>query len=173
MYFWAAANPPSGVRTKLRIALALLMPIIVLAGCGGPSVEAARAAVPHVPAPHVPPPPRGHIPHWEPYEPHVRPRVVPPDVASEEVLKELRVRELERRYAKWSALVPYACKAKGLWDASQAESADEAVEKVLLDAGGDFTFLSRVVALVNDMKEQSSFNRISELAMFTYCEAYH
>jgi hypothetical protein len=94
----------------MRVVLALIA-IMVLAGCGEPSVEAARAAVPHVPAPHVPPPPRGHIPHWEPYEPHVRPRVVPPDVASEEVLKELRVRELERRYAKWSALVPYACKA--------------------------------------------------------------
>lgn len=155
----------------MRVVLALIA-IMVLAACGGPTVEAAWAAVPHVPAPHVPPP-RGHVPHWEPYEPRVRPRVVPPDVASEEVLKELRVRELERRYQKWSALIPYACKAKGLWDASQAESADEAVEKVLLDAGGDFTFMSRVVALVNDMEEQSSFNRISELAMFSLCEAYH
>jgi hypothetical protein len=159
------------MRRRLRVVLALIA-IMVLAGCGGPSVEAARAAVPHAPAPHVPPRPRVHIPPWE-HEPPVWRHAVPPDVASVEVLKELRIRQLERRYAQVSALVPYACKAKGLWDASQAESADEAVEKVLLDAGGDFTFLSRVVALVNDMKEQSSFNRISELAMFTFCEAYH
>jgi hypothetical protein len=98
---------------------------------------------------------------------------VPPAVASEEVLKEMRVRELERRYATVRELVPYACKAKGLWDASRAASPDEAAEKVLLDAGGATTLVPRVVELVDDMEEQSTLNRISQLAMFTYCEASH
>jgi hypothetical protein len=74
------------------------------AECGG---RAGRSSARPCAA-HVPPRPRVHIPPWE-HEPPLWRRPVPPDVASEEVLKELRVRELERRYAKWSALVPYAC----------------------------------------------------------------
>jgi hypothetical protein len=79
-----------------------------MAGCGGPSVEAALAAVPRIPAPHVPPRLPGHIARWEPYEPsRVRPRVVPPDgAAGVEALREQRVRQLERRYAQMSALGP-------------------------------------------------------------------
>jgi hypothetical protein len=65
---------PSGMRTKLLIAVTLLMAIMPLVRCSGSSVEAARAAVPQIlPAPHPPlprppvrvPRPRGpgvHIP---------------------------------------------------------------------------------------------------------------
>jgi hypothetical protein len=67
------------MRTKLLIALAVVMAIVALTGFGGASVEAARAGVPRVPAPHVPHPeprppvhlprpPGVHIPPGESFE---------------------------------------------------------------------------------------------------------
>lgn len=159
----------------MRVGLALIA-IMVLAACGGPSVEAARAAVPHVPAPHVPSRPHGHIPRWEPYEQR-EPRVgrvplVPPDGSlSFEALVELRVRRLQERYEKWSEVVPYACKAKDLWETSQAESVEDAAKQVILSEGGSLTHVPRVVRLVDDMENQSSINRIGQVAVHTLCEA--
>jgi hypothetical protein len=155
------------MRTKLLIAVALVMAIVALAGCGGASVEAARAGIPRIPAPHVHSEPRPpvHLPH--------PPGVHIPPGESLEVLKQQRVRQLERRYAAWSALIPYACLAKDLVDASKAKNADEAVRKVFISLGGDFTFVASVVDLVEDMQEQSSGDRVSELAMFTFCAAHN
>jgi hypothetical protein len=153
------------IKLLMALTLALVMAIVALAGCGGTSVEAARAGAPRVPAPHVPhPEPRPPVDLPRP------PRVHIPPEESFEVLKQQRVRQFERRYAAWSALIPYACLAKDLVDASKAETVDEAVRKAFISLGGDFTFVPRVVGLVGDMEEQSSIDRISELAMFTFCE---
>jgi hypothetical protein len=152
---------------KLLIALALVVAIVALAGCGGASVEAARVGVPRIPAPHLPHPearPPLHFPR--------PPGVHIPRGESFEVLKQQRIRQLERRYAAWSALIPYACLAKDLVDTSKAETVDEAVRKAFISFGGDFTFVPRVVGLVGDMEEQSSIDRVSELAMFTFCETH-
>jgi hypothetical protein len=161
------------MRRKLRTVLALLMAILVLAGCGRPSVEAARAAVPRAPAPHVPPRPPGHLPRWEPYRPP-RPQVpvVPHDGAlSFEASVELRVRDLRERYEQVSELIPYACKAKDIWDMSKAESIEDAAEQFVLSVGGSLTLVPSVVRLVHDMETQSATDRVGEVAVFTLCRA--
>jgi hypothetical protein len=159
--------------TKVRTVLALLMVIMVLAGCGGVNVEAARAAVPRVPAPHVPPRPP-HIPRWERYKP-LEPRVgrvpvVPHDgPLSFEALVELRVRDLRERYEQ--EVIPYACKAKDIWDMSQAESIEDAAEQVVLSVGGNVTLVPSVVRLVHEMERKSATDRVGEVAVFTLCQA--
>jgi hypothetical protein len=126
------------------------MAMMVLAGCGGPSVEVARGAVPRVPAPHVPPRPPGHIPRWEPYEPR-GPRVVPRPVLphegglSFEALVELPVRGLRERCEEVSELIPYACKAKDIWDRSQADTVEDAATQFILSVGGNVTLVPSVV----------------------------
>jgi len=163
------------MRTKLRTALALLMTLLVLAACSGWTVEeAAQAAVPRVPAPHVPPRPP-HIPRWEPYRP-LEPRVgrvpVPHDGAlSFDVLVELRVRDLEERYERVSWLIPYACKAKDIWDMSQAESIEDAAEQFVLNVGGNVTLVPSIARMVHDMERQSAVDRVGNLAVFTLCRA--
>ena len=153
--------------------LALLMVIMVLAGCGGANLEAARAAVPRVPAPHVPPRPP-HLPRWEPYRP-LEPRggrvpVVPHDGAlSFEALVELRVRDLRERYEQ--EVISYACKAKDIWDMSQAESIKDAAEQVVHNIGGNVTLVPSVVRLVHEMEGQSAIDRVGEVAVFTLCRA--
>jgi hypothetical protein len=153
------------MRTKLFIALALVIAIMPLAGCSGSSVEAARAAVPQfLPAPHPPPRPPVRVP---------RPPRPPVHIPGEsiEVLKQQRVRHLEDRYAQVDELMAYACLAKGLWDVAKAETVEDAVRQAFLNAGGTTTFLPQVVELVYDLDGQSSIDRIGQLAVFTYCNA--
>lgn len=177
MYFWAPPGNRLGMRTNLRTMVVLLIAIMVLAGCGGPSVEVARAAVPRVPAPHVPHRPPGHLPRWEPYQPQ-GPRVergpaVPRGGGlSFEALVERRVRDLQERYEEVSELIPYACKAKDIWDMSQAESIEDAAKQVVLSMGGSVTLVPRVVRLVHDMEKQSATDSVGEVAVFTLCQAY-
>ena len=154
------------MRTKLVIALALLMAIMPLAGCSGSNLEAARAAVPQIlPAPHPPPRPPVRAPRPP------RPRVHIPPGESFEVLMQRRVRQLEQRYAQVSGLIRYACRAKQILDLSQAETVEDAVKQVFLNVGGSTTFVPQVVELVHDLEGQSSIDQIGKLAVFTYCNA--
>lgn len=71
-----------------------------------------------------------------------------------------------------SELIPYACKAKDIWDMSQAESIEDAAKQVVLSMGGSVTLVPRVVRLVHDMEKQSATDSVGEVAVFTLCQAY-
>jgi hypothetical protein len=97
---------------------------------------------------------------------------VPHDGAlSFDALVELRVRDLRERYDQVSELIPYACKAKDIWDMSQAESIEDAAEQFVLSVGGSLTLVPSVVRLVHDMETQSATDRVGEVAVFTLCRA--
>jgi hypothetical protein len=175
------------MRTKLLIALAVVMAIVALTGFGGASVAAARADVPRIrPVPHPqprplayfprPPRPRVHFPD-EPRPPvHIpdpyRPRVPIPPAESFEIAKQQRVRQLEQRYAREAAeVMVYACMAKQMWDQLHAETPEDAARQIILDAGGPLTFVPRVAFFVRDLKGQSDHDQIGEVAVFAFCEA--
>jgi hypothetical protein len=155
------------MRIKHRTLLAL-MAIMVLAGCGGPSVEVAPAAVPGIPVSHEPPRPP-HIPRWKPYKPPVE---WPAEgAAAFEVRKQRRLSDLEQRYAEVS-LIPYACKAKNVWELSQAASVVDAAKQFVSNFGVNPALVLRVVQVARDMENQSAIEPISQAAVLALCEAY-
>jgi hypothetical protein len=96
--------------------------------------------------------------------------VVPHDGAlGFEALVELRVRDLRERYEQ--EVIPYACKAKDIWDMSQAESIEDVAEQVVLSVGGNVTLVPSVVRLVHEMETKSATDRVGEVAVFTLCQA--
>ena len=67
-------------------------------------------------------------------------------------------------------MIPHTCRAKEIWDLSQAESVEDAVEQVLLGAGGRATLGPRLLVLVEDLEDQLSADQIGHAAVFAFCD---